>query len=407
MCSGCCRDWNVIVTEAEAARFKDHPWAVDRQRFSGRELMERTGDNQLRLSHIGDACIFLDDDNLCAIHKELGYDAKPRMCRQFPYYPVDTPDGIVGTLDFACPAVVADKGAPVQEQEEEFRQTIAESGSTGKSPARVMGLARLPFGPSASRLEARRGVPLAWADYAALERGLLHILQDASRPLSERLDLLDRVAAEAPEHAASGAMAAWIQSLRQADWAPLAAPRRAARVSPLRQRAVIAPVIGGVEDGWRKGLGGRTSTAARVSLALAIVPSQRLIRLNTADATLDLARMSRTRFAQDDPALSQSLVRFLIAFNVRKGLIDGTSVLQGSRYLAVYFAMIRWYSVARAVLAERDAVAEADVHYAIGLAEKTLSHAQGLKSPGTMRMLNLLFDHVAPARSLYPNPYPT
>jgi hypothetical protein len=116
--------------------------------------------------------------------------------------------------------------------------------------------------------------------------------------------------------------------------------------------------------------------------------------------------MLDTRFPQDDPALNVPLTRFLIAYVARKSLIAGTSVLQGGRYLALTFGTIRWYSVARAVMAERDAVEEADVRYAIRLVEQTLSHSASLKSPRFTTLVNLLFGRVAPARALYPSTYP-
>jgi hypothetical protein len=199
-------------------------------------------------------------------------------------------------------------------------------------------------------------------------------------------------------------MEPWLAGMREADWAPVAP--LTPRTSAFRQRALIAPVIGGIEEGWKRALGGKATLGARVTLALAVVSSQRAVRLETADAALDLAQMPRTAFAQDDPAVTSALARFLVAFIVRKSLVDRTSLAQGARYLSVYFGVIRWYSVARAVMAGRPAVQEADVQYAIALAEKTLSHTEGLKSPTMVGFLNLLFTHVAPASVLYPSPYP-
>jgi hypothetical protein len=62
--------------------------------------------------------------------------------------------------------------------------------------------------------------------------------------------------------------------------------------------------------------------------------------------------------------------------------------------------------VARAAMAERDAVEDHDVHFAIRLVEKTLNHSPVLQDRGLRRTLNFLFDRFAPARSLYPSLYP-
>ena len=116
--------------------------------------------------------------------------------------------------------------------------------------------------------------------------------------------------------------------------------------------------------------------------------------------------MRATVFAQDDPALTAPITRFLLAFLARKSLIAGTSVLQGSRYVALYFGTIRWYSVARAVMAGRGAVELADVRYALRLVEQTLSRSPSLRAPRFVSLINFLFDHITPSRALYPSTYP-
>ena len=106
-----------------------------RERLQGREDIHPAGDGIYKLNHIKDACVFLDDDNLCAIHKELGLEAKPFMCKHFPNHVTSTPEGIIATLDFACPTVVADEGPPFQEQEAEIRTRIAEWRQVGPALA--------------------------------------------------------------------------------------------------------------------------------------------------------------------------------------------------------------------------------------------------------------------------------
>jgi Fe-S-cluster containining protein len=47
-------------------------------------------------------CVFLRDDDLCAVHALLGPDAKPGFCREFPYLFVDDPKGTVAVIRPAC-----------------------------------------------------------------------------------------------------------------------------------------------------------------------------------------------------------------------------------------------------------------------------------------------------------------
>jgi hypothetical protein len=310
----------------------------------------------------------------------------------------------VASFDFACPSVAGDQGAPIEEQAEEFRRIADELRDLG-SIAAGAGTTLTTFDATSSRVQARPGVPLAWPDYMVLEDGLRALLEDAGRPLTDRLLLMDRLVAEAVHHAKPDEMAPWVGALRAAAWEPLG-PAVREQTTPLRQRAVIAPVIAWIEDAWARGFHQRSTTGDRVNLAVAVVPSRARIRLSTADAVLSLAPMRRVRFAQDDATLNAPIVRFLSALIAKKGLIAGTDLLQGSRYLALYFGAIRWYSVARAVLAERDAVDGGDVQYAIRVVEATLSHAPALRSPFIKKLVNLLFTYVAPARSVYPSLYP-
>jgi len=47
-------------------------------------------------------CVFLEDDNLCAVHKHFGADAKPSICRTFPYQRVYTETGVRLAVNNAC-----------------------------------------------------------------------------------------------------------------------------------------------------------------------------------------------------------------------------------------------------------------------------------------------------------------
>ena len=63
------------------------------------------------------ACLFLDQDGLCGIHRRYGPEAKPHVCRLFPYQFVLTPDGLVVGLQLECRSILeASKGRPLSEQ---------------------------------------------------------------------------------------------------------------------------------------------------------------------------------------------------------------------------------------------------------------------------------------------------
>lgn len=70
------------------------PW-VERQRAED-------GSELLFFTQRGGRCVFLRDDDLCAVHAQLGPAAKPGFCREFPYHLVDDPKGTVAVVRPSC-----------------------------------------------------------------------------------------------------------------------------------------------------------------------------------------------------------------------------------------------------------------------------------------------------------------
>lgn len=48
------------------------------------------------------ACVFLEADRRCAVHRLLGEQAKPAFCREFPYHLIDDPQGTVAVVRATC-----------------------------------------------------------------------------------------------------------------------------------------------------------------------------------------------------------------------------------------------------------------------------------------------------------------
>lgn len=83
-------------------------------------LKRRSGDR---------ACVFRDGDMLCSIHREHGLEAKPRVCQDFPYRFVTTPNGVYPGVSFACTAVLENYGELLSEQEGELADLLKVSGA--------------------------------------------------------------------------------------------------------------------------------------------------------------------------------------------------------------------------------------------------------------------------------------
>lgn len=117
-CGVCCRGSVVPLSAEDVARLQEQKWQ-ERPELTGTPVMVR--ENLLghahRLAQRADgSCVFLMEDGLCRIHKELGFDAKPLVCRMFPLQVVPRDNLAYVTLRRACPSAAADLGRPVAEQ---------------------------------------------------------------------------------------------------------------------------------------------------------------------------------------------------------------------------------------------------------------------------------------------------
>lgn len=61
-------------------------------------------------------CEFLSEENRCLLHQHFGEDAKPAMCRLFPYTFTETPSGIYASVSFASSGALLNFGRPLSAQ---------------------------------------------------------------------------------------------------------------------------------------------------------------------------------------------------------------------------------------------------------------------------------------------------
>lgn len=89
------------VDREELARYSAIDWGAHAPRLSGRALFVTEGRSTTIARQQGGACVFLDPDNLCVIHRVLGLDAKPKTCRSFPHSFLETPTDVRVGLSWA------------------------------------------------------------------------------------------------------------------------------------------------------------------------------------------------------------------------------------------------------------------------------------------------------------------
>lgn len=137
-CGDCCRNWLVPLTEADKQRIEALDWpealATDVRpqfpEFYARSSLSSTPTGMVLQQKSDQSCLFLDSDNLCAIHKHFGEDKKPLACRIFPFQVLKRPSKkgpkVTWQVQFACKSVAAGTGPSLKKQKAFFGKTLKE-----------------------------------------------------------------------------------------------------------------------------------------------------------------------------------------------------------------------------------------------------------------------------------------
>lgn len=140
-CTFCCdQPWHTYIEADKAEALHKHDFSKYPQ-LAGKTFYHksREADEGYHILGKGEGtkCLFLDTDGLCIIHKEMGAEAKPMMCRQFPYLPGRnfTDDRV--SVNFGCPAVQAQSGPPLTEQRADIEQVCPPRSKAPNPHARV------------------------------------------------------------------------------------------------------------------------------------------------------------------------------------------------------------------------------------------------------------------------------
>lgn len=86
-------------------------------------LLSRSGPGGLvhELRKVDGHCVFLSEDNRCAVHARFGAQAKPGFCQLYPYQVVEDAQGVAVIVRDSCAGRLAEaeRAAPMEEQAEE------------------------------------------------------------------------------------------------------------------------------------------------------------------------------------------------------------------------------------------------------------------------------------------------
>jgi Fe-S-cluster containining protein len=151
------------------------------------------------------ACFFLDDSNRCAIHKELGYAAKPETCRLFPFSDLRLVSGhlIVAAQATLCPLDVLPVGRESEQSAherlltelaaQELTGTVRLGHATVEGVAELLQLETELRSASERHLDDRDYGPFAVEQLAAAARHGFRSEWGANLPADDFVALLLRV----------------------------------------------------------------------------------------------------------------------------------------------------------------------------------------------------------------------
>lgn len=100
----CCEKWEVVIDEETAARYR-HECGELGEKLRTALQQDAEGDFCFPLN--GGRCPFLDEENLCEIHRKLGEAATSSTCQEHPRFTEDYGPFREITLSASCPAANA------------------------------------------------------------------------------------------------------------------------------------------------------------------------------------------------------------------------------------------------------------------------------------------------------------
>ncbi len=286
-------------------------------------------------------CSMLTSEKLCAIHALAGEAAKPRVCQDFPWRYVETPDGVYVGLSFVCPSVRGNRGVLVTEQSDQLQTRYRATGSIRATP-------------NAIPLNAR--VTLSWADYLEIESTLTDLLSIQDEPLPVRIiacclipGFIDQMlAGQANESAEPISILQITTAMRAGNYAPIL--RLAHKQTPpaARSRRMFLGMFTSFANTLhRRGQGRLSTVAGVVGQYVRHAAGLGRVTLQPIDATLNRVQIDQAVVPDTGYAANQ-ISRYLSHCVFRKDLALSGDLTRRVRLLALNAALIPWYAAALA-----------------------------------------------------------
>lgn len=366
-CGQCCSDfWEIPIDPESADRIQELDISQIRPSLRYYEPFKKSPLDPERtiIKQVDGRCCFLIKQRLCGLHYHFGSVSKPRVCRQFPYIYVHTPDGIVVTSSFACPQVQKNEGLSLIEQLDDIRNTYSIAFKTTTIP---------------SEINLNDSVVLQWEQYSKVEQGLLELLSIETMPVTTLLiagnvyiDLLSDFIHEAErdeKYSRDEIIDTYLKIMREQHFGRPLSIAQHLQGTPSLQRLYIGLLIS-----FRNTLTRKRSYPGTILFWLRQyflnVIGLGKFQILPVDQRIDATDFSKVRFPLEDPFFRYTILRYTKMMIFRKQGLDKMSFQKSYRFIMLYISLIRWYATALAVSADSSEIDRSTFLRAIGLVEQ-------------------------------------
>ena len=168
-CTRCCRDLVVELFEADRRAMDARDWSARLGAppyipFAGKWVLNKRADS---------ACVFLQEDGRCRLHAEIGPEAKPVVCRLYPFTLVPSGGRWLAGWRFDCPSIARSRGGPIATHRKELNK--------------LRGLLPAPAVATGGEVALKRNRPAGKREVDALLDPLNRWLGDEGRSWNDRL----------------------------------------------------------------------------------------------------------------------------------------------------------------------------------------------------------------------------
>ena len=173
-CGNCCRGTTILLDRQDVEKLRQQRWETQPE-FQNVKTVVRShllGGQAVLATKSDGSCVFLSDSGRCRIHEQHGADAKPAVCRMYPFQLVPLQRHTNLTLRFGCPSAAAGEGRPLGEHLKKLsRSRLTEKFAT----------------PSAKPPRITSRVQRSWKDFELVADTLERITTDGNLPLVRRV----------------------------------------------------------------------------------------------------------------------------------------------------------------------------------------------------------------------------